>query len=124
MLARYILQDDSEQAARARALLEGLSQGNPGFISHVVLSELVWVLRRGYGYSRRDIAEALELLLTSEEFLVEEPALGWAAFRAFQVGRADYADYLIAHGNKQKGCSHTVTFDRKAATHLLFKLLE
>ena len=61
ILARYIVQDDEEQARLASLLLEEeLDEQNQGLVSAVVLCELVWVLRRAYGYGKEQVEEVLQ----------------------------------------------------------------
>ncbi len=36
---------------------------------------------------------------------------------------SSYANYLIAHKNKQAGCLSTITFDKKASKHRFFQTL-
>jgi predicted nucleic-acid-binding protein len=123
VLARYILQDDEAQAARATAFMESCSAETPGFVSHLVLTELTWLLRHGYGYPKQAVLETLELLLTTDELRFEEPALAWAAYHDFRTGNADFSDCLLAQRHHHEGCDVTVTFDRKASKHALFRVL-
>lgn len=125
VLVRYIVQDDASQAGVATAFLESHCTTNaPGYLSHVVLCELVWTLRKVYRLSKDDVVFVLVRVLSNAALQIEAPALARAALFDFEKGSGDYADYLIAHGNRQRGCEYTVTFDRRAARHPLFKLLE
>ncbi len=122
LLVRYIVQDHPEQAAIATNLIETrLSEDEPGFVAHLVLAELVWVLR-GYGYGREQIAETLTGLLCAVELSVEQVELAWSALRAYAKGPADFADYLIGFRARSVGCSTVMTFDRKAARSGLHEL--
>ncbi len=47
-----------------------------------------------------------------------------AALQDYRRGPADFADCLLARANLTSGCSHTVTFDRKAAKLPGFELLK
>lgn len=124
VLVRYIVRDDEAEARLADGLFERLNRERPGFIGHVVLVELVWVLRRGYGYNKAWIVEVLERLLASADLYLEAPMLARLALADFRMGKADFADYLLAHRHQHEGCEVTVTFDRKAARHDFFRLLE
>ena len=125
ILVRYIVHDDTTQAAAATRLIEReCTSASPGWIDAVVLCELVWVLESAYDYTRIVVAEVLRTLLSSAELRVESPQIAWAALQAYQIGTADYADCLIGLRNLQAGCAATVTFDKKAArmaTHRLVK---
>lgn len=116
VLLRYIVRDDAAQAKVASRLIEArCSKEQPGHVSHVVLAELAWVLGRGYGYAKEEVVKVLAAILSSAELRVQEAALVWAALRAFQSGRADFADYLIGAVNASCGCEATYTFDKRAA---------
>lgn len=117
VLARYIVRDDAKQAAAATRLLESACTAeSPGFVSHLVLAELSWVLSRGYGCSKEVLVSVLAKLLSAEELQVEHSAEAQVALRAFQNGDADFADYLIGLRGRAAGCEATLTFDRTAAT--------
>lgn len=125
VLIRYLTQDDPAQAAKATKYLEAnCSKETPGYINHIVLCEIAWVLSHGYKYQKTIIAQVIKQLLNTSELSVEAPDEAWAALRDFERGKADYSDYLISHKNKQAGCSETITFDKKAAQHKFFKLIK
>jgi len=123
VLVRYIVQDDPHQARAATLLIEGqISDASPGFVSDVVLVELVWVLQ-GYGYSRSVIADVLTRLLSAIELRIERVELAWSAMRAYRQGPADFADYLLGEQARSAGCSVVKTFDRKAARSTIHELI-
>ncbi len=123
VLVRYLVQDDLEQAEKAaRFIANECSPENPGLVNRVVLCELVWVLESGYGYAREQVALALEKILRTAQFRVEDSENAWRSFRQYQEG-ADFADALIALSNRSLGCERTVSFDRKAARRSGFALL-
>ena len=50
ILVRYLAQDDALQSPIATQIIESqLTEANPGFVSVVVMVEIVWVLDRAYG---------------------------------------------------------------------------
>jgi predicted nucleic-acid-binding protein len=115
VLVRYVVQDEAAQARAASRLIETrCTTEDPGFVSLLVLVELVWVLERAYGYARRQVAEVLNGILTSAELKAEQPDLARRALTGYGNGPADFADYLIGHVNAENGCSTTATFDRRA----------
>ncbi len=73
------------------------------------------MLDRGYRYPRDLIADVIEKILRTEEFVAENAAEAWATLNAFRHGRADFADCLIVETNKALGCAETATFDRFAS---------
>ncbi len=124
VLIRFIVQDDPEQSMRATDFLKNhCSEEAPGFISMFVLCEIVWVLRRAYGYPKSNIINVLETILRTSELTVEEPQIAWEALQRFKTGTADFSDFVIGTINKSAGCEQTATFDQQAAESDLFRLI-
>jgi predicted nucleic-acid-binding protein len=114
VLARYVMQDDPSQSARATWLIESLSTSEQGFVPVVVLVELVWVLSRSYGLARAQVATVLDTLLRSKELVVDRADLATQALNRYSSGGADFADALIERIALAAGCSATMTFDAGA----------
>jgi predicted nucleic-acid-binding protein len=124
VLVRYMVADDEDQTRRAAAFLEGaISVDDPGFVSVVVLVELVWVLERTYRFSSDEIAGAIESVLGAEPLRIDRRAEVVEALGVFQTKQGSFADALIATLAERAGCAHVVTFDRKAARLPGFRLL-
>ena len=61
VLVRVIVADDPGQAALAHDFIrDRCTPDDPGFVSNIVLAELAWILAQRYGYSRIEIADAIE----------------------------------------------------------------
>src|SRR5438132_10693370 len=115
ILVRYLAQDHPLQSAKATEVIERrLSLANPGFVSVVAMAETVWVLDRAYGLPAREIAAAIERMLQVEVLVVENEQEVFAAMVALKQGRGAFADALIAELGTRAGCTHTLTFDKKA----------
>lgn len=124
VLVRYLVQDDPLQAKKAGRFIEReCSSESPGFINRIVLCELVWVLESAYGYTSAAIAAVLEKILRTRQLKIENLEAAWIALREYQKGGADFADNLLAVVNRQWGCKHTVTFDKKAGPREGFLLI-
>ena len=122
VLVRYIVQDDPKQSRIATKLIEtSLSATNKGFISSVVLCEVVWVLKRLYRQPKDRLVLVVKTILEAEAFEVEHRDCAWRAYYDSDEGAADFSDYYLARINKTYGASFTVTFDEKAQKHRLFK---
>jgi len=115
VLARYVLQDDPRQSAKASRLFDSLSVDAPGFVSVVVVVELVWVLGAGYKVPRAQLAAVLETLLRSKELVIDHAELVAQALARFASGGVDFADALIERMAAAAGCTATMTFDQGAA---------
>nr|WP_315256099.1 PIN domain-containing protein [uncultured Duganella sp.] len=115
VLVRYFMRDDPSQSASAIAFIDSLARGNKGFVSLVVVVELVWVLNYVFRLKRMEVRTVLGKLMTMRVLKVERNIQCLCALRMFNVSAADFADCLIVCVAKQAGCSQLVTFDRKAA---------
>ena len=113
IVVRYVVGDDPGEEALAAAVLES---GEPIFLAHVVLCELVWVLGAAYGHARRDIAGTLRDLVESKEIVVERVDLVRRALERY-ARSGDFADHLILEVAREAGARHVVTFDRKLHRH-------
>ena len=123
VLVRYLVQDDPDQGKKAaRFIASECSADAPGLINRIVMCELVWVLESAYGYPREKVVLALEKILRTTQFSIEDHQEAWMSFREYQAG-GDFADSFIAAVNRRVGCVHTVTFDRKAGRRPGFVLL-
>jgi predicted nucleic-acid-binding protein len=121
VLVRYFVRDDVAQHRRAARLIERECRSDaPGRIGLITLCELVWVLSAGYGYARNDIARLLQGILTASDLEVEQAPLAWDAWRLYQAGKVDFADYLIGLGHRKAGATATYSFDRKAVGEKVF----
>lgn len=124
VVVRYIMQDDPAQSRRATALMERLTEEQPGFLSIVSITELVWVLESAYGLARQEVADMLSKLISIDVLKIERPSIVAAALRGFKAGRADFADCLIERSSAHAGCERTMTFDRSAARTANMILIE
>ncbi len=80
IIVRFLVNDDHEQAERARALVEA----EDAFVPTSVLLETEWVLRSAYRLPRQHIFEALRAFLALPRVFAQDragalAALDWAA---------------------------------------------
>jgi predicted nucleic-acid-binding protein len=121
--ARYLLVDDEAQSTTAATLIESLSPLQPGFVTHVVLVELHWLLRRVYRVPREACLNALNRLVEMRALEFED---GESVVRALALAEdgADFPDALVKASLELFGIREAVTFDREAAKRLGWRLLE
>ncbi len=117
VLLRYFLRDDEEQYLLAETFLGTLSQNRPGFITHVVLVDMMRALTRCYGMKKDSALAILRALVASDSLEFED---GESVVRALALAAngADFADGLIHASGEMFGTTSTVTFDRRAAARL------
>ena len=118
VLVRYLVQDDYEQSAQSALLIEQeCNLPSPGYLSNIVLCELVWVLTGAYKYDKNLAIEVMEQILVTAELLVENENVVRKAINDYKIGSADFSNYLIVNNNQQSGCTKTYTFNKNLLQH-------
>ena len=124
VMVRYLVQDDEQQSKLATDLIEDqCSTESPLFINEITLCEIIWVLKRAYGYEKTVILDILQQLLACKDLVFSSHSEASLALRDYEVGNADFSDYFIGQLNKKHGCAFTYSFDKKACQHEHFKPL-
>jgi len=116
VLVRFLAKDDPIQSKQAEVFFrKRCSPATPGWISVIVLCEMVWVLSRGYNYDKLQISSVIDHLLRTPFLAIEDEGLVRNALNSWASGKLDFADALIAERNRHAGCGTTYTFDRRAS---------
>ena len=113
VLVRALVRDDPQQAQTATdALLSAslVAVALPG------LCELVWVLRRVYGFGAGDAAAAIRALMAASNVQANRPAVD-AGLAVLETG-GDFADGVIAFEGQWLGGDTFVSFDKQAVALL------
>ncbi|MGA2217671.1 MAG: type II toxin-antitoxin system VapC family toxin [Terracidiphilus sp.] len=119
VLLRYLTQDDPTQSQRATEIIERrLTEEEPGFVSIVVILEIVWVLKSLFKRSRQEIANDIEMLLAADTLEVQNEQEVYYAVVSLRNGTGTFEDALIGSLGAWRGCSATLTFDEDAAWRL------
>ena len=108
ILVRVAVNDDPEQASRARDLLR---DAETVVLTLPALCEFVWVARRGYRRQAADVADAMRELLASTSVVVDRPAAE-AGVTMLMAG-GDFADGVIAFDGRRLGGEVFASFDRR-----------
>ena len=115
VVVRLLVHDDEDQCRRAESAWRQAVAAGGAWISMVVLVELSWVLRVAYRFDRLTTAAALRRLVASEGVIVEDGrAAAWAIER-FELGPADFSDYIILYAANEAGATPLWTFDEQLA---------
>jgi predicted nucleic-acid-binding protein len=115
ILVRFFARDDAVQAKQAEVFLgKRCSPANPGWISVIVLCEMVWVLSRGYSYGKDQILPVIDHLMRAPFLKLEDEAAVRTALGIWENHALDFSDALLAVRNQRAGCATTYTFDHKA----------
>jgi predicted nucleic-acid-binding protein len=113
VLVRAVVRDDLKQGTVAARILR---EAERIAVPTVVLCEFVWVLRRVYHFSSKDIARAIRALAASKNVELNRAAVD-AGLAVLGLG-GDFADGVIAHEGKWLGGELFASFDREAVTLL------
>ena len=123
IVIRYLTHDDPAQAAAAVRVMDSLSPESPGFLSLIVITELVWVLEASYRFRKNEVVQVLDTLLRSKELVIERAEIVSQALRKFSSSRADFSDCLIERCGHVAECRYTATFDQNAAASAGMRLI-
>ena len=115
IILRFLVGDNPEQETAARALIDGLTPSNPGFICREVIVEVAWVLERSYGFIRTRVAEILMDLTASDSLVVENSDDVAAAAHRYRQGGIGLSDLMILSAAEREGARPLHTFDRRLA---------
>jgi len=118
VLLRLVVIENEEQNAKVQSFFAERNADDPAYVSAIVLAETIWLLRSRYGYSRSAVADMLRAMLSSDDFLVEHEGRLALLLEQNPAPPAEIADFLIAWSAGAAGCTHTVTFDRRAASRI------
>jgi len=123
VVIRYLTQDDKKQSLIANKVFEKtLTPNKQGFISLIVLTEIVWVLEACYDVNKPNIISIINSLTSSKNLIVEQSHVVRIATTLFTDKNADFSDALIFSIANHAGCEKTLTFDKKAASIGMTKL--
>lgn len=113
VLVRAVVRDDKAQAEIAARLLRNSALVAVGLSA---LCELVWVLRRFYGFKAGEVADTIRALISAENVETNQPAVE-AGLAMLDAG-GDFADGVIAYEGRWLGGETFVSFDKKAVEML------
>lgn len=116
VLVRYIVQDDTAQAAAARRLIrQCVNEQLVLFVPVTVTLELEWVLRASFGCGKGEVVRVLSELFSTAELSFESEQALEVALELYRSEQADFADCLHLALAAQAGAQPLWTFDKAAA---------
>ena len=108
IVLRVLTRDDVVQT---EAALEAIKHG--AWISHLVLAEVVWVLRTIYQCPQPALIKAIGYLLESEDFVLEDADTVAKALKNYSVSpKLGFSDCLIHAIAEKAGHTPLLTFDK------------
>ena len=115
VLLRYLVRDDPQQAKAARALLEGLTREDPGYVCREVATELVWVLERANRFDRAEIADVLLELVATDCLVFESVEDVIRSVLRYRRGGPGFSDLMTLAAAERAEALPLHTFDRRLA---------
>lgn len=110
ILARILLNDDPIHSPMARKFIIKSTQSQTLYLSPFVVMELVWLLQKN-GWKRERIVKSVIAFMETKNILTGEGGTVENALKAYNHGKADFADYLILADSIQHGAREIATFD-------------
>jgi predicted nucleic-acid-binding protein len=125
VIVRFLVADDPAQTRRVKKLmLDAVEYQGSLFVGISTVLESVWVMQARYGFSSKDILDSFDHLLGMSVLVFESRDVVFRWVRTGLTCGIDIDDYLIGLLNLAGGCTHTLTFDKKAARSPVFSLLD
>jgi predicted nucleic-acid-binding protein len=113
VLVRAVVRDDRTQAEIAA---KWLRKSSLLVVALSALCELVWVLRRVYGFKAAEVADTIRSLTSADNVETNRPAVETGL--AMLDAGGDFADGVIAYEGRWLGAETFASFDKKAVEML------
>jgi len=114
ILVRLLVNDDQKQNNQiVKRLEEAERNGEPLFVSKLVLIEAIWVLNSIYGFNAAQIVNALEAVSQIPSIEFEDIELLHKLSDDCLKYKAGLADQLIRLDYLKNGCDIILSFDKK-----------
>jgi predicted nucleic-acid-binding protein len=111
LIVRLFVRDDESQAERVDDFIE-----SGAWVSHLVLTEAVWVFKSVYGAPRAQLRDAVETLLTHDRLSLEDSDVVRRALAHFSSNtKISFSDCMIFEIARKAGHSPLGTFDKALA---------
>ena len=124
VLLRLFINDDEQQATKARALFESqAANGQFLWVADIVLAELVWALDKRYARPRAAVCAALNALTENATVVAESSDCLDEVITLYEQGPAGFVDCLLAVKARRAGCNALRTFEKKMKSLPGVKLL-
>jgi predicted nucleic-acid-binding protein len=111
VLVRVITRDNPVQVESAEEFI-----GRGAWVSHLVLTEMSWVLESVYSLTTDQIATAIDMLLRHEHLTIQDSEVVALALESFRRHPANgFSDHLIVEIARKHGHVPLGTFDKSLA---------
>jgi predicted nucleic-acid-binding protein len=107
-----LLSSDAELEQVARVVND---EGASLFINVVTVAETAWIMEKRLDLGRDVVSAIISRLLFAQNITLGNDLEMRAALLLYTSSSIGFADCLIAKLNLAAGCTHTLTFDKKAS---------
>ena len=114
---RYFEQEDTNESAKSEELFRKIIDGEMiCFTNTMVISEIVWVLEKYYGWDKQEVCDNLEYILYTPNIKIRERKILLSAVKTYRELNIDFIDsynyaYIKAY-NSSMIYSYDIHFDR------------
>ncbi len=112
VIARYLLADIPEQFEEAVKVFTKIEKGEErGYISILVIDELIWVMENYYSFDRRDfIQNIIKILYNKEIYIIESKKE--TIIKILEKMKSNKIDFTDLYLYEIKGSRTVISFDR------------
>ena len=114
---RYFEQEDINESAKSEELFRKIIDGEMiCFTNTMVISEIVWVLEKYYGWDKQEVCDNLEYILHTPNIKIRERKILLSAVKTYRELNIDFIDsynyaYIKVY-NSSMIYSYDIHFDR------------
>ena len=118
VLLRYLIGDDSRNAAKATSLMERVEEGSEDIeIAPVIVAEIIWTLEKFYEVPRSEIAQKIITIFCFKGIRGQEKNIILTALRSYASMKIDFVDCYLASRAKAQNML-VYSFDKKDFSRL------
>jgi predicted nucleic acid-binding protein len=117
VLLRYVLRDEEELAQKARVIWQAVEQGRlVAVLDPVILSEVVFVMSKTYGFSNEEIADALASLIEPDHVAMVAKPRYLRALHMFAHSVSHFGDACACACALEECEGRLYSFDRELSS--------
>lgn len=115
VLLRWLIKDIPEQSNASEKLI---GSGRTLHVSDIAINEVVYVLEKGYGMTRQQVADSLRAIITVANINCNKQLFTQVLPVYISAPKLSFADICLAFYTELSNAKPLYTFDRALAKHL------
>ncbi len=110
---RFLTKDDPSKAERCKQLLIDAADGKLSlYMNSLAVAEIVWVLERIYGWSRKEISQEIRGILEIPGIEIENRDIISKAFEFYRKVNIDFIDAYQSDFAEKHGLEYIYSYDK------------